>query len=408
MEVVTWAGRRFVAQGDAYMGPQDAARAATAVRDSLAQLIGALDGKVDTDAAADAFEETEPDAFDVCQQSHFPAAAGTVADFEPRADHRADTGTRTWPGLRRVARFHAELGPFVGVSAAARGATLAGGFGSTQTGASTTGGLEAAVRVGLGLEGVLNESGDGLVFAEVGLRQDAATLGAATLPGRTALTVRLRVPFWLIPGDLLLATPVLAFSSPQTLQNGRAGGQRRPHPLADRHRHPHRPLPVRARTRGGPELLSLPPGRPRAYSDSGRGADQRDARRHPLDAGGAADSRVPPFRTFSLNQSSSLLIQLYTGFDTPLQSSVVFGGRPKPAMRTIGLGGIRVVFDWRYYLQSRWSARGDTRVSAALVDISSTRLTPLTPQRILLIHTLYKEAWGRSAYANLAGVNGAR
>jgi hypothetical protein len=26
-------------------------------------------------------------------------------------------------------------------------------------------------------------------------------------------------------------------------------------------------------------------------------------------------------------------------------------GAPKPALRTVGLGGIRVAFDWRYYLQ---------------------------------------------------------
>jgi hypothetical protein len=47
LEMVTWSGQRFVAQGDAYMRPQDAERAAAAVRDSLAQLLGALDGKVD-------------------------------------------------------------------------------------------------------------------------------------------------------------------------------------------------------------------------------------------------------------------------------------------------------------------------------------------------------------------------
>jgi hypothetical protein len=200
VEVVTWAGRRFVAQGDAHMGPQDAVRAATAVRDSLAQLIGALDGKVDTNAAADAFEETEPDAFDVCQQSHFPAA-GTVADIRALVPIIEQTPVPALgPGSGELPRFHAELGPFVGVAAAARGATLAGGFGSTQTGASTTGGLEAAVRVGLGLEGVLNEAGDGLVFAEVGLRQDAATLGAATLPGRTALTARLAGTLLADPG----------------------------------------------------------------------------------------------------------------------------------------------------------------------------------------------------------------
>ena len=354
VEVVTWAGRRFVAQGDAYMGPQDAERAATAVRDSLAQLIGALDGKVDTDAAADAFEETEPDAFDVCQQSHFPAAAGTVADIRAFVPIIEQTPVPALgPGSGELPRFHAELGPFVGVSAAARGATLAGGFGSTQTGASTTGGLEAAVRVGLGLEGVLNESGDGLVFAEVGLRQDAATLGAATLPGRTALTVRLRVPFWLIPGDLLLATPVLAFSSPQTLQK----------------------MAVQAANGGlipWQAGIATPIGRFQFVLGREVGLSFYRSRRddpvliqtpgvEPINTTLVAirsmQVELPileyrPFRTFSLNQSSSLMIQLYTGFDTPLQSSVVFPeGAPKPALRTIGLGGIRVVFDWRYYLQ---------------------------------------------------------
>jgi hypothetical protein len=65
-EMVTWSGHRFVAQGDASMGPQDAARAASAVHDSLAQLLGALAGKGDTDAVTDGFAETEPEAFDVC------------------------------------------------------------------------------------------------------------------------------------------------------------------------------------------------------------------------------------------------------------------------------------------------------------------------------------------------------
>jgi len=59
-----------------------------------------------------------------------------------------------------------------------------------------------------------------------------------------------------------------------------------------------------------------------------------------------------PFRSFALDQSSSLVMQFYAGFDTPLHSSVVSpAGAPKPELRTIGLGGIRVVFDWRYYLQ---------------------------------------------------------
>src|SRR5262249_9385584 len=76
LEMVTWNGHRFVGQGDAYMRPQDAERAATAVRDSLAHLISALEGQVDMEVAAGGFGETEPEAFDVCQQAHFPALAG--------------------------------------------------------------------------------------------------------------------------------------------------------------------------------------------------------------------------------------------------------------------------------------------------------------------------------------------
>jgi hypothetical protein len=58
-----------------------------------------------------------------------------------------------------------------------------------------------------------------------------------------------------------------------------------------------------------------------------------------------------PFRSCALDQSSRLLMQCYAGFDTPLQSSVVAPeGATTPGLRTIGFGGIRVVFDWRYSL----------------------------------------------------------
>src|SRR4029453_12822876 len=165
LEMVTWNGHRFVAQGDAYMGPQDAECAASAIRDSLAQLIGALDATGEKERVADGSPENEPEAFDVFRQSRFPALAGTVAEIRGLVPIIAQTPVPALgPGPGELPRFHAELGPFVGVSAAVRGAGVAGGFGATQTGVSTTGGLEGAVRVGFGLEGVLNESGDGLVF----------------------------------------------------------------------------------------------------------------------------------------------------------------------------------------------------------------------------------------------------
>ena len=49
LALTTWGGEHFVGQGDAFMKPADADRAANAVRDSLAQLIDAFDGKIGID-----------------------------------------------------------------------------------------------------------------------------------------------------------------------------------------------------------------------------------------------------------------------------------------------------------------------------------------------------------------------
>jgi hypothetical protein len=72
--------------------------------------------------------------------------------------------------------------------------------------------------VGVGLEGVLDESGDGLISAGVDYRQDRPAQGETTIPGRGALTLRVRAPFWLIPGDMVVAAPLLALASPKTLK----------------------------------------------------------------------------------------------------------------------------------------------------------------------------------------------
>jgi hypothetical protein len=59
-----------------------------------------------------------------------------------------------------------------------------------------------------------------------------------------------------------------------------------------------------------------------------------------------------PFRSFYRSQTSSALIQFYAGFDRPTEASVVAPvNAPNPNLRTIGLAGIRLAFDWRYYLK---------------------------------------------------------
>jgi hypothetical protein len=215
--LTTWSGHPFVALGDAYMRPEDAERAAIAVKDSLVQLLAAFDGKVKL-TGLEVSKQIEPESFDVCHAQHFSGASGTKEDIEMIGPIVEQTPVPALgAGLGQLPRFRAELGPFVGLSTAVRGGVLSRGFGTTQTDVTTIGGIDAALRFGIGLEGVLNESSDGLAFAEVGIREDRHASGVVTLPGRSAITARLRLPYWLIPGDLLIAGPVLAFTSPRSL-----------------------------------------------------------------------------------------------------------------------------------------------------------------------------------------------
>ena len=352
VETLSWNGSRFVTLGDAYMRPEDAKRTSLAVRDSLAQLVSALEGKLSV-SLSDAGGHIGPEAFNVCTETKFPSAVVNDTNIKILIPVIAQTPIPALgdvPG--QLPRFRAELGPFIGVSAAILGSGLNGGFGSNQSGASATGGLEAAVRVGVGLEGVLDQSGDGLVFASVGYRQDGPATGTATIPGRGGLSLRFRAPFWLIPGDILLAAPVLHFTSPKTLQRmavqaGNGGLIPWQSGIATRigrfqfvfgreasitffKLDTHNPMLVP--TPGVPPINET------------------------LVAVKSIQVEFPyleyrPFRSFSRDQSSSVVIQGYVGFDTPNGSAVVSpAAAPDPQLRTIVLTGLRVAFDWRHYV----------------------------------------------------------
>ena len=57
-----------------------------------------------------------------------------------------------------------------------------------------------------------------------------------------------------------------------------------------------------------------------------------------------------PYRAFSANQSSSVVFQLFAGADVPRSASTTFpAGAPTPNMRTVWSVGVRLVFDWRHY-----------------------------------------------------------
>jgi len=231
------------------------------------------------------------------------------------------------------------------------GQGMNGGFGTNQTGASGTGGLETSIRVGIGLEGVLDESGDGLVFAGLGYRQDGAAQGAATIPGRGALTLRVRAPFWLIPGDIVVAAPVLALVSRKTLekmavQAGNGGLIPWQSGIATRIGRFQfvlgREASINWYNLNTHNPMLLTPEAPPVKTFVAVSSIQAD---FPI-------IEYRPFRSFSRNQTSSVLIQLYGGFDKPTQTLVVSPvGAPVPELHTIGLAGVRVAFDWRYYVR---------------------------------------------------------
>ena len=126
-------------------------------------------------------------------------------------------------GLGAMPRFRAEVGPFIGMAGSLNLRYLDGGFTGLESGGGVVGGADLSLRVGYGIEGVIGEEGDGLVYLSMGYSgdtpssnkfteaiasaQDAGSFTTA-IPGRTGFSARLRMPFYLIPGDLLLLSPL--------------------------------------------------------------------------------------------------------------------------------------------------------------------------------------------------------
>lgn len=352
LALTTWNGEHFIGKGDAFMKPADAERAATAVRDSLAQLVDSFDGKIELTDSDDT-NYAAANSFNVCREARFPTAASTREDITKLAAILMQTPV---PGMGKGAgelpRFRTELGPFVGLSTGFRGGLLNHGFGPGDAGVSALSGIELAARAGLGLDGILNDSSDGLVFLEVGARNDTHTTGTNPIPGRAAMTARLRMPFWLIPGDLALASPVLALRSPGSLQKmaiGAANGGLIPWQAGMATRF------GRVQFVLGREVgVSIFRNSDHAFLLPTPGVPSNNTTLVNLNS---LQVEVPIleyrlFRNFSVNQSSGLMLQPYVGFDIPTSVSVVSpASAPNPDVHTVVTTGVRVVFDWRHYLK---------------------------------------------------------
>jgi hypothetical protein len=372
LEARTWreGENTIVLMGDAHMRSEDAERAAEAVRLSLEQLLDTAAGRSRTTSlpytpAAPA----EPDTFDVCQNDRLGrwplGREPTPEALELGVEVLLPTPVPgLGDGLGAMPRFRAEVGPFIGVAGSLDLRYLDGGFTGLESGSGFVGGADLSLRVGYGIDGVLGEDGDGLVYFSVGYRgdtpstnkyteaapaQEGGTLTAA-IPGRTAFSARLRMPFYLVPGDLLLLSP-LYFASPKTYQDmavTAVNGGLIPWQLA-------------WTTRFGRFQVVL--GREIGATFYGLGADDES-----LLAPGVPPGSGPrvvkfestylefpileyrPYRSFDTTQSSALIVQLFGGVDIPDKGSVVYPpGAPAADLDRVYSIGVRLVFDWRRY-----------------------------------------------------------
>ncbi|MGR4871293.1 hypothetical protein ACIPRI_20820 [Variovorax sp. LARHSF232] len=373
LEVFTWrgGGSSVVLMGDAHMRIEDARVASASVQASLQQVLDVASGRMTAAQFAPLpGAPAEPDAFDVCRTSNFPRREPELRVRQEDIPLLASTLTATavpglGPGLGAMPRFRSEVGPFIGLAGSLDTRAIDRGFVAGQTSNGAVVGLDLSVRAGFGLDGVMGEAGDGLVYASVGFRADspstnqfsnssagAAALGgnlSAALPARTGLSLRLRMPYYIVPGDLLLASP-LYFVNPKAyadmavsagnggllgLQSGWATPVGRFQFVLGRE------LGITFYGLSGDDQLLAPGANP---GDFGRVVNFK-----------STSYELPifeyrPYRSFSTNQSSSVLLQLYAAADVPRGESVRFPiGAPAPKLDTVWSLGLRLIFDWRYY-----------------------------------------------------------
>ncbi|MGB8436506.1 MAG: hypothetical protein WCE38_19845, partial [Burkholderiales bacterium] len=373
LEVFTWKGRdkTIVLMGDAHMRPQDAELAAKTIRTSIEQVLDAATGRSRGYAIPHVPSAPDrPDAFDVCISVTFPdrgAGLGTGQGLYGAALYAVLSDTPVpglGAGLGALPRARSEVGKFIGLAGAIDARAINGGFVPSENSVGWIGGLDIGFRAGFGFEGALGDSGDGLVFGQIGLRAETPStnkaqgtvLGAvggslgAAIPSRTGLSARIRMPFYVVPGDLLFMSPMYWIDRTAYTQmavTAANGGL----------------IPWQQGWATPIGRFQFVLGRELGVTWYGilAGEDQLLAPSDPPGGLGRVVNYksvffdVPileyrPYRAFSSNQSSSIVFQLFAGADVPYGESIDSPrGAPPVNLRTIYSLGLRMVFDWRYY-----------------------------------------------------------
>ena len=152
------------------MQPEDRDRAAAAVSESLAYVLSQV-GKGGVTGPR------TPAALDTCKAMTMGVSANWDA---PEADKQALASlllTTPVPALASGAgalpRFRSEIGSFIGLSAGAEGYWNSESFDPDVAGNFFNGSLSLGARVGIGLDSLLADAADGLIFLEGGVRMES-------------------------------------------------------------------------------------------------------------------------------------------------------------------------------------------------------------------------------------------
>ena len=371
LDTETWKHESMLVFGDGHMRPSDLERAGEAVRQSLTEVLDAAKPESETHrtaAAAMILPEVLAGSFDVCKAMRMPDWVIPTSVNSDLAEVLLWTPIPfRGPGFASLPRFRAEIGTFIGVASGVTGESADGGFVAGGSG-GFLGALDVGLRLGLGLDALLGDGGDGLIFLQAGIQMSTRSTGGCDpyclndpllqqfvpgVPARTGLSFRLRLPFWLIPGDLIAAAPVLAFANPRLLEKmgitAADGGL----------------IPWQTKLSTPVGRLQFVFGREVAVQLYGYGAE-KDAflAINPNGPGGqpvvtpvALRSiewdfpvlEIRPFREYGTRYTFAAFVQVGAGFDRPLSAESLVPGRPLPELKTRYFGYIRVFFDGRRY-----------------------------------------------------------
>ena len=369
LEVWSWDGTETVLFGDAFLKPDGLERAAQAVRQSLEQVLDAYtEGTPARIAAlsADAPADTLDGRYDNCKAKKAPD--WDIPDplapwFEAVAMRMPVPFRGAGPGS--LPRVHGEIGPYVALVAGGSLAGSGGSYDGLDTGGTLIDSLTLGLRLGLGLEELLTDSGDGLIFLEGGVSMSSSEptdcpeceSGRSNIfprvPARSGIETRFRAPFFVVPGDLILAAPILLLTAPEKFTEmasiAATGG------LIPYERRIHTPVgrfqfmlgrevgaTFYGYTGGLDELVTLNPDDPEELMVVGFKS---------------VTVEVPaiewePFRFYGSRQALGIRFQFGAGFDKPLSATVLDPpGAPVPDLQTRYFGFLRMIFEGRRYFE---------------------------------------------------------